>query len=127
MKSYSEFGSRIYIDERVKNIPKKIKAFSLRETYFNWDIDSICARIELISYSINNIISLSKGIYTEDFKKEEFLIPDSMSTFQDALNNKNEIHTFDFDVTYDYNDFHELKFPDIDSYYGKKIAILPKK
>jgi len=126
LQGNSKYGSKIYIDEKVKNAPKKLNAFSLRKTYFNWDIDSLCKRIEFISYSINNIISFSKGLMKNDFTQEEYLVPDSISIFQDAIRQKNEINTFDIDVSYNYNDFTDYKFPNVEDYYKEKLIFIPK-
>ncbi|WP_319416470.1 hypothetical protein [Marispirochaeta aestuarii] len=122
----SDYGAKIYIDEDVRNTPKELNLFSLRETFFNWDIELLYKRIEVISYSINNVISFSKGLNKNDFTKEEFIVPDPLSLFDEAKYPKSGVHTFDIGKSYEYETLKGINIDNIEDYYKEKIINIPK-
>lgn len=122
----SKYGSTIQKVEILEGSPKKCNVFTLRRTRFNWDIELFLARLELLTYSLINLISFTIGISKGRIENQIFEVPDDLDLFNKVLVPKVGVTTFDMDYPIYFNQAPKLTNEDIKKFYDEKIIFFEK-
>lgn len=97
----SPHGTHFYRLESIVGVESTKYHFRIRRTSLNWRAEAMAGRLQLLAWSINNVVECLKCLHGEEPSAVQFQRPEDPSAFDSAWQWEVGVTSFDFDTIVD--------------------------
>lgn len=110
---YSEFGTSFLRLEKLPIQDKSNRSYRTRRLSLNWSVEQTAILLQLVSMSLNNVLSVLKIINGVEASKVKFLRPEDPNMFEMAWKTSTSVISMTMDYTIDNSHFKTISKQEI--------------